>query len=308
MPTPTERTALKRALEAVWNGDAKMVCNMLYVNSTVNVNAVDPVGTGGMTLLMHAAFFNQVGVVSVLLRHPRINVWRKDAHGRTAFAQTFTHTKSDAFITMLKDPRVDLTDTIETGENALHVKCRLRRVSDVKALLKFRNLDINTKSSKGMYPLMSAIAGNVLGTNSGMERAAIVKVLLADPRISLEHIRGGLKIACLHSDILLADVILEYEATRVKADRVRLKILQRQSTAGLRLPSDVVHTYLWPFLGQTVVTQDVLDVTEGPGPEGYLTGLLTEFLLAYGNVSEFHSPGDTSKDLVQVYDISKILK
>ena len=78
MPAPTKIrkrsnhayiwTALKRALEAVWNGDAEMVCNMLYVNSTVNVNAVDPVGTDGMTLLMHAAFFNQVGVVSVLLR------------------------------------------------------------------------------------------------------------------------------------------------------------------------------------------------------------------------------------------------
>ena len=91
MPDLTARSALKRAFDAVWNGDAETIRSIVDFNG-LDVNAVD---SEGATLLMRAASRNQAGLVSALLRDPRINVWIADKSGRTAFAHTFDNLKSN---------------------------------------------------------------------------------------------------------------------------------------------------------------------------------------------------------------------
>ena len=164
------------------------------------------------------------------------------------------------------DPRISL----EHLGVSLLVACQNLNSSDgedpkitpqvVKILLD--RVDINAAWDKyileGIYE-----AAHEASTYDGLDRAiGITKLISADPRISLGNRQSALrKFVSLRDDNFLpiAEVFLQQEKSRIDADRIRLDVFLRQSAAGQNMPDEVVKLQIQPWLGQTIVTQEVFD-------------------------------------------------
>ena len=185
----------------------------------------------------------------------------------------------------------------------------------VRAILKRPEVDLNYAAEyedgvEYLYPLdiitVKAIILPITFVTPKLDSAiAIAKMISADHRTSSQHLQKSLFRSATFNFLPIAEALLQGQKSRIDADRTRLDVLRRQSTTGLSVPDEITTVELLPWLGQTIVTQDVFDEIAKWSYSGWQSGskylrprqrrqpmidLLTTFLREYGNIDDFDIP------------------
>ena len=122
-----------------------------------------------LTALMCAVKEGQNSIVTLLLKHPRIDVNKKDMDGGTTLhrAAEYDHPRahSNAMALLLEHPKIDINSTDECGETALHRAVEHDNIKAVKLLLSDHRLTTAnhiaiSNINSGWTPIMQAIKQN----------------------------------------------------------------------------------------------------------------------------------------------------
>lgn len=310
--TPLMRAVETRCLETV---------RSLVEDPRTAMNAKESSGDRD-TALLGAVKWGIAGMVRLLMSDPRVDPCAKDKNGDAALDIALD--QEDGKCTpitdiLIRDPRVDINViSPKDGSTAICNACYHLNVSNVEFLLRRPELDLNALASrddcrfpKRWYPLEFIQFKDPVVADPHLDSTfAITKLILADARTSVDHLQRGLCRSAYYNFLPFAKVLLQ---SRIDADRNRLDALRRQSAAGLAVPNEVIAVQILPFLGQTIVTQDVFDTIaersygefqydkkwqdrnwpKKPGARFRrlpMIDLLTTFLLEYGNIDDFDIP------------------
>lgn len=135
-------TELYNNHEYVFGENPENEIKSLDVNRTFNEHGYED------TILSRAARTLNIKLIKLLLKHPKIDVNKRDKEGRTPFFDACTHNALVPVTTLLADNRVDIEMPTYNGKTPFFSACDLNSDTVIMHLLLYTNIKMTPHDEK----------------------------------------------------------------------------------------------------------------------------------------------------------------